>query len=282
MAETLEAVVVSFDFLKRGPRPVPYTENELVADANVGPHEQLLYKAYIKALRKHGPFNKGAGEGGLQYISADTLKQHRLPFADEGIRCENCVFFNNLTFGCYLLGNDGVEPDGFCKLWVIPEEFIGVGYEEPSLEPTMAMPEPTAALPAAPVKVAPAVGVAPVEPQHLPLPQAPPRIDTPRAPAPAPSLEPLITPTEARGGAAPVNGSVTDMKKSTAPTPQERPTPPQKAGGGLKHSPRPTPVSPRREGPAPKQKPEQRGSKGKRKDKPQRGKRLSDSAWWMR
>ena len=258
-----------FDFLKRGPKPFPYTDNELVGDLTVGPHEQRLYKAYTKALSKHGPFHKGETSGGLHYIYKD-----RNPFADEGMKCQNCVFYNSTTSGCYLLGNDYVEADALCKLWLIPDGLLAAGqvFEEGTYEasePTMALLEPT-------VVETPTtgVGIEPTTAKHLPPPQTPPEIKTPRAPSDTPAPAPLAA---TKGGTVPVDRSVTDMKTPTVAQPPARPTPPPKASGGIRHQPRPTPV--RQEKP-------QRQTKKKGHPRPQKGKgkgakKMSDTAWWM-
>lgn len=64
-------------------------------------------------------------------------------FADMGLACRSCVFFNE-EGNCDIVEGE-ILPDGVCKLWIIPEEKINmdeplssIGKEEPKPEPAPA------------------------------------------------------------------------------------------------------------------------------------------------
>ena len=62
-----------------------------------------------------GPFDQSSGPDGAHY-SAES------PFAATGLLCQNCVFYRGPR-GCGLVSGD-IDPNGICKLWVIPGSLI--------------------------------------------------------------------------------------------------------------------------------------------------------------
>ena len=62
-----------------------------------------------------GPFDQTSGPEGSHYVAAS-------PFGAQGLLCQNCVFYRGPR-GCGLVAGD-IDPNGICKLWVIPGSLI--------------------------------------------------------------------------------------------------------------------------------------------------------------
>ena len=62
-----------------------------------------------------GMFDQTAGPDGSHYSAVS-------PFKAEGLLCQNCVFYRGPR-GCGLVSGD-IDPNGICKLWVIPGSLI--------------------------------------------------------------------------------------------------------------------------------------------------------------
>jgi signal peptide peptidase SppA len=62
-----------------------------------------------------GPFDQSSGPDGAHYSAAS-------PFAATMLLCQNCVFYRGPR-GCGLVAGD-IDPNGICKLWVIPGSLI--------------------------------------------------------------------------------------------------------------------------------------------------------------
>ena len=62
-----------------------------------------------------GQFDQSSGPDGAHYSAAS-------PFAATGLLCQNCVFYRGPR-GCGLVAGD-IDPNGICKLWVIPGALI--------------------------------------------------------------------------------------------------------------------------------------------------------------
>lgn len=112
--------------------------NWRVDGMELGPHQTSMIKYYDRTVAKHGLFEQGAGADGGQYIRAG---EHS--FGEQGQKCLNCVFYINgdedevdnawksdLPQGeCSIMKTRGeianyIHPEGWCKLWVIPEELL--------------------------------------------------------------------------------------------------------------------------------------------------------------
>jgi hypothetical protein len=62
-----------------------------------------------------GMFKQDSGPDGAHYAPVS-------PFASTGLLCQNCVFYRGPR-GCGLVEGD-IDPNGICKLWVIPGSLI--------------------------------------------------------------------------------------------------------------------------------------------------------------
>ncbi len=70
--------------------------------------ERALYDAYETVADDHGEFTP---------LEAHYMSAEQNPFAEQGMNCANCVFFEG-GGGCEIL-TEQVDPMGLCKLWVI-------------------------------------------------------------------------------------------------------------------------------------------------------------------
>lgn len=71
-----------------------------------------LYEAIKNNAAENGPWPQD-GADGAHYFK-------RSMFGNEGIKCENCVFYNN-GGTCDVVEGE-IASEGICKLWIIPEE----------------------------------------------------------------------------------------------------------------------------------------------------------------
>lgn len=79
--------------------------------------QKLMYEHYEHVVDMFGKFNQTARGNGAHYAPAA-----KNPFIKEGLICSNCVYFMGGQ-GCEIVAGK-VEPNGICKLWIIPEELI--------------------------------------------------------------------------------------------------------------------------------------------------------------
>lgn len=70
-----------------------------------------------------GMFDQSTGANGAHYAPAD-----KNPFKAEGLKCGNCVFFNESNNQCQIVTGI-IEPEAVCKLWVIPEASLAAKRE---------------------------------------------------------------------------------------------------------------------------------------------------------
>lgn len=87
--------------------------------------QNALYIAYEAIVEEFDMFDKGTGADGAHYVDAS-------PFAEEGLICSNCVFYEGGQ-GCEIVEGQ-ISPNGICKLWIIKEDLITVA-EEPMEAP---------------------------------------------------------------------------------------------------------------------------------------------------
>lgn len=100
--------------------------NKSMVEGLLTPRQRVLYDKYEWAAETFGPWDGGIGPDGAHYIpAADNV------FAEKGIICANCAFYEG-GGGCEILSMP-VEPDAACKLWIIPQ---GLVEGEPPVEAT--------------------------------------------------------------------------------------------------------------------------------------------------
>lgn len=80
--------------------------------------QQEQAEDYAELALKYGMFNQGTGADGAHYAPADAN-----PFVAEGLKCGNCIFFNEAANQCQIVEGK-IEPNAVCKLWIIPETLL--------------------------------------------------------------------------------------------------------------------------------------------------------------
>lgn len=75
------------------------------------PRQKEMVDGYVEVEELFGPFDQGIGPDGAHYVAES-------PFGNEGLLCQNCVFYRGPR-GCGIVSGD-IDPNGICKLWVIP------------------------------------------------------------------------------------------------------------------------------------------------------------------
>jgi hypothetical protein len=91
------------------------TEDEIESESELLPRQSALYELYEKIAEVYGMWNQGNGADGAHYVAES-------PFADNGLICANCVFYEGGR-GCEIVAGD-IAPAGICKLWVIAERLV--------------------------------------------------------------------------------------------------------------------------------------------------------------
>lgn len=85
----------------------------------INPRQGAMYDIYEKIAEEFGKWDQGIGADGAHYVAQS-------PFADEGMVCANCVFFED--GGCEIVSGD-IASEGICKLWIIAENNLADGVE---------------------------------------------------------------------------------------------------------------------------------------------------------
>jgi len=85
--------------------------------SNLTERQQMMYENYESVVEMHGMFNQSSRANGSHYAPGELN-----PFKQKGLICGHCVFFLG-GGGCELVSG-GIDPNGICKLWIIPEELI--------------------------------------------------------------------------------------------------------------------------------------------------------------
>jgi hypothetical protein len=92
-------------------------EKQYDPDEVLNPRQRMMYEKFEWIAETLGPWDGGVGADGAHYIPASDNV-----FADKGMKCANCVFFEG-GGGCEIL-DMAVEPEAVCKLWIIPEDQV--------------------------------------------------------------------------------------------------------------------------------------------------------------
>jgi len=84
-------------------------------EMGLNPRQFVMYETLEQIAEEFGMWNQGAGADGAHYMAEN-------PFADEGMNCANCVFYEGGR-KCEIVEGD-IAPTAICKLWVIREDLI--------------------------------------------------------------------------------------------------------------------------------------------------------------
>lgn len=108
--------------------PEDATEDEMAEWEMLNERQQDLAEDIAESVLKYGQFDKGSGANGAHYFDGS-----KNVFKSANIRCEDCIFFNENGNQCIVVEGD-IDPDGICKLWIIPEEELSETPEEEAQE----------------------------------------------------------------------------------------------------------------------------------------------------
>lgn len=93
-------------------------ENEPMEWASLNDRQKKQAEDLSELVLEYGMFDQTTGQNGAHYAPADAN-----PFKADGLRCGNCIFFNEANQQCQIV-EGRIETDAVCKLWVIPENLL--------------------------------------------------------------------------------------------------------------------------------------------------------------
>jgi len=79
--------------------------------------QTAMYETHELLVEMFGLYDQTSGSEGAHYMAASGN-----PFAQQGMACKNCIFYEG-GGGCEIVGGQ-VEPEGLCKLWIIDETLL--------------------------------------------------------------------------------------------------------------------------------------------------------------
>lgn len=84
------------------------------------PRQRLQYHLTEAIVDTFGQFDQSTLSEGAHYAPGEAN-----PFLAQGLHCSNCFFFEGPR-ACEVVSGD-IDPNGVCKLWIIPNELITEG-----------------------------------------------------------------------------------------------------------------------------------------------------------
>lgn len=81
----------------------------------VNARQRAQYDATESIVELFGQFDQSTGPDGAHYVAES-------PFATDGLVCSSCVFYEGPR-ACEAVAGD-IDPNGVCKLWVIPADLV--------------------------------------------------------------------------------------------------------------------------------------------------------------
>jgi HK97 family phage prohead protease len=91
------------------------------------PIQRDLYDKLESVAETFGMFDQGTGPQGAHYMTEN-------PFADSGIACSNCAFYDGPR-ACEIVAGD-IDPNAACKFWIIPNALLTGEAQGPATDPT--------------------------------------------------------------------------------------------------------------------------------------------------
>ena len=104
----------------QGPEVVPHQDDMVEGlaeqqEMGLNPRQFTMYDLFETMAEEFGMWDQGNGANGAHYMEEN-------PFASEGMKCSNCVFFEGGK-KCEIVSGS-IEPEAICKLWIIREELL--------------------------------------------------------------------------------------------------------------------------------------------------------------
>ena len=94
-------------------------------EKGLAPRQFFMYELFEQMADEFGVWNQGIGADGAHYVAES-------PFAEQGMMCSNCVFYEGGQ-RCEIVEGQ-IAPEGICKLWVISEKLLASAEEAASME----------------------------------------------------------------------------------------------------------------------------------------------------
>ena len=107
------------------------TEDELSEWESLSDRQQEMAENNASIVMQFGMFKQDSSPDGAHYFDGS-----KNPFGKDGIKCDNCIFFNEAANQCVLV-EGSIDPEGLCKLWVIPEDELTETTEQENQEEYM-------------------------------------------------------------------------------------------------------------------------------------------------
>lgn len=102
------------------------------------PRQKALYEDLEEVAELFGKFGQGTDSEGAHYVEQS-------PFAEEGMICANCAFYEG-PLACEIV-EGRIDPSAICKFWVIPNELLGTPVAAPTVRVKERVEEIRATLP---------------------------------------------------------------------------------------------------------------------------------------
>ena len=133
-----QAHLVALEIATAGEYSAPLERSDMETETRDGegfypltPRQLAQYSADESIVELFGKYDQGNGPDGAHY-SAES------PFADEGMVCSSCTFFEGGN-ACEIVDGE-IMPSGICKRWIIAGDLIGTPVDLPvptETEPAM-------------------------------------------------------------------------------------------------------------------------------------------------
>jgi hypothetical protein len=92
------------------------TEEEMSEWEALSGRQKEMAENTAELAMQFGMFKQDSSANGAHYFDGS-----KNPFKAEGIKCYSCIFFNENANQCIVVEGQ-IDPEGLCKLWVIPED----------------------------------------------------------------------------------------------------------------------------------------------------------------
>ena len=111
---------IKSDQSNRGNKMQQYSTRDISEWDLLNERQQEQAEDQSNIALEFGQWNQSIDADGAHYAPAANN-----PFKADGIICDNCIFYNSNAQQCQIV-EGMIEPEGICKLWVIPESDLGI------------------------------------------------------------------------------------------------------------------------------------------------------------
>ena len=95
-------------------------EMEALEWESLSERQRSQAESYTVLATEYGMFDQTSGANGAHYAPAS-----KNPFKSEGLKCGNCIFFNEENSQCQIVAGK-IEAEAICKLWITPENTLNI------------------------------------------------------------------------------------------------------------------------------------------------------------